>query len=74
MVYVGDEDRDIIAAKKTMIRSIAVTWGYNSQKRLEAVGPDCIVNSPLQIIASLKQKPAAQSGIVLGPGGNAKSE
>jgi phosphoglycolate phosphatase len=52
-VYVGDEDRDIIAAKKAGIKSIAVTWGYNSQKRLKTVGPDHIVGSPGQIIKKL---------------------
>ena len=31
VVYVGDEIRDIDAAKKTRIKVIAVSWGFNSQ-------------------------------------------
>ncbi len=32
--YIGDETRDIDAAKQNHIRSMAVTWGYNSEKAL----------------------------------------
>jgi phosphoglycolate phosphatase len=53
VIYVGDEDRDIIAAKKTKIKNIAVTWGYNSEKKLKKVNPDIIVNSPKEIIEKI---------------------
>ena len=36
VVYVGDETRDIVAARKLGIRVAAVTWGYNSSEALEA--------------------------------------
>lgn len=49
VVYVGDEDRDVIAAKKIKIKNIAVSWGYNSEKRLKKVNPDCIANTPKEI-------------------------
>jgi phosphoglycolate phosphatase len=52
-IYVGDEDRDIIAAKKNKIKNIAVTWGYNSEKKLKEVNPDIIVNSPKEIIEKI---------------------
>ena len=35
MYYVCDEIRDIEAARKSKIKSIAVTWGYNSKEALE---------------------------------------
>jgi HAD superfamily hydrolase (TIGR01549 family) len=50
IVYVGDEDRDIMACKKVNIKNMAVCWGYNAEKRLWALNPDYIVTSPLQII------------------------
>lgn len=33
--YVGDEVRDVEAAKKAGVSSVAVTWGYNSEKLLK---------------------------------------
>ena len=56
VLYVGDEVRDIEAAKKAGIRIAAVTWGYNSKKALEAYKPDYLVTKPeelLQICAVL---------------------
>ena len=50
VMYVGDEDRDIIAAKKIKIKTIAVTWGFNSKEKLSRENPDYIVDSPMQII------------------------
>ena len=53
ITYVGDEDRDIVAAKKIKIKNIAVTWGFNSEERLNKVAPDFIVNTPLQILKKI---------------------
>lgn len=50
IVYVGDEDRDIIACQKVKIKNMAVCWGYNAEKRLRAVAPDFIVTSPVEMI------------------------
>ncbi len=47
--YIGDETRDIEAATKAGIKSIAVTWGYNGPKILKAAKPDWIVNQPSAI-------------------------
>jgi phosphoglycolate phosphatase len=49
VIYVGDETRDIKAAKKAGIRSAAVTWGYNSRKALEAQNPDYLIHSPKEL-------------------------
>lgn len=38
-LYVGDEVRDIEAAKKSGIRSLAVTWGYDSVIKLRESKP-----------------------------------
>lgn len=39
-VYVGDEIRDILAARTLGMRAGAVTWGYNSPEALRAQAPD----------------------------------
>lgn len=44
--YVGDEIRDIEAAKKTGIKSIAVTWGFNTKEALNNYGPDYLIEQP----------------------------
>lgn len=50
VVYIGDEVRDIIAAKKAGVRVAAVTWGYNSLKALKEQEPDYVVNNPKELI------------------------
>ena len=49
--YVGDETRDIVAAKKAGVSAIAVTWGFNTEHILEITGPDCIVHEPHDILS-----------------------
>ena len=49
ILFVGDETRDIEAAKKAGIRIAAVTWGYNSRRSLEAMKPDFVFESPQRI-------------------------
>jgi phosphoglycolate phosphatase-like HAD superfamily hydrolase len=53
IVYIGDEDRDISAAKKLEIKVIAVTWGYNDKGLLEKEKPDYLVDRPEQILEVL---------------------
>ena len=47
--YVCDEVRDIEAAKKSGITSIAVTWGYNTKDALLKEDPDFLVNTPEEL-------------------------
>lgn len=62
IIYVGDEDRDIIACQKVKIKNMAVCWGYNAENRFRAVAPDFIVNSPVEIINILCGKfPASRN-------------
>jgi len=44
--YVCDEVRDIEAARKSGISSIAVTWGYNTKDALIKENPDFLANTP----------------------------
>lgn len=50
MIYIGDEIRDIEAARKVGIKIISVTWGVNSKEKLRAYSPDCLVDSPKEIM------------------------
>ncbi|MBW3587582.1 MAG: HAD-IA family hydrolase [Cyanobacteria bacterium 0813] len=50
VVYVGDEIRDIDAAKKTGIKVIAVGWGFNSPQALAAQNPNFLIKHPQELI------------------------
>lgn len=47
--YVGDEVRDIEAAKHAGVRIISVTWGYNNMAALVAHHPDFVARKPADI-------------------------
>lgn len=49
IIYVGDEDRDIIACKKVGIKCIAVTYGFNDKDRLTKTEPNYIVDTPMEV-------------------------
>ena len=51
--YIGDETRDIEAAHKNHIQSVAVTWGYNSEKALSKYAPSFIARHPDDLLSIL---------------------
>lgn len=53
VVYVGDEIRDIDAARKTRIKVIAVGWGFNSYSALAVHNPDFLIESPQELIGAI---------------------
>ncbi len=48
--YIGDEIRDVQAAKKAGVTSIAVTWGFADKKLLVKYKPDFLVDSPRELL------------------------
>lgn len=48
-IYVGDEMRDIAAARAVGIPIVAVTWGFNSRKILETLHPDYLIDSVCEL-------------------------
>ncbi|MGY6530930.1 MAG: HAD-IA family hydrolase [Cyanobacterium sp.] len=48
--YVGDETRDIVSAKKSHIKVVAVTWGFNSAEILQEYQPDFMINHPQDLL------------------------
>lgn len=53
-IYVGDEVRDIEAAKKIKIQIISVTWGYNGEQILSKYNPDFLAKSVEDILKFAK--------------------
>ncbi len=47
--YVGDEVRDVVAAKKARLKTVSVTWGFNGEEILSAQNPDYIVHTPQEL-------------------------
>ncbi|MCK5214081.1 MAG: HAD-IA family hydrolase [Candidatus Omnitrophica bacterium] len=54
VLYIGDEIRDIIAAKKLGIKVAAVSWGYNSAHTLSSYQPDFLFEQPSDIAAVIE--------------------
>ncbi len=52
--YVGDETRDIEAARKSGVRSIAVTWGLNPPEILALYKPDATIDLPKDLVTLIK--------------------
>jgi len=55
VIYLGDETRDIDAAKQVNIPAIAVTWGFNSRSVLAKHNPDFLIDRPDEIIDVISQ-------------------
>lgn len=49
IVYIGDESRDLDAAKKAHVPIIAVGWGYNNGLLLKSMQPDYFAETPEDI-------------------------
>jgi phosphoglycolate phosphatase-like HAD superfamily hydrolase len=50
VIYIGDEARDVEAAKRLGIKVAAVTWGYNSAKALAVQKPDYLLTRPEELL------------------------
>jgi HAD superfamily hydrolase (TIGR01549 family) len=50
MFYIGDEIRDLRAARKARIDAIAVTWGLNNEQSLAKEEPRYLVHTPAELL------------------------
>lgn len=50
VIYIGDETRDIKAARKSGVQIISVTWGLHSAENLRRHKPDHLVREPSEIL------------------------
>jgi phosphoglycolate phosphatase len=60
-MYVGDEIRDIDAARYCKVPSIAVTWGFNHADTLSGHQPDYLVHQPSELLNLLDVTPALRA-------------
>jgi phosphoglycolate phosphatase-like HAD superfamily hydrolase len=51
--YVGDETRDVIAARAVGLKIASVTWGYNNREALVAKEPDLLAGTPATLLKGL---------------------
>jgi phosphoglycolate phosphatase len=49
-IYIGDETRDIQAAKLARIKIVSVTWGFNTREILSKQRPVFMVDKPKQLL------------------------
>lgn len=54
VIYVGDETRDIEAAKRSQIRVVAVGWGFNSEEALARQHPDVLIHDPADLFTVIE--------------------
>ena len=53
-IYVGDDERDMLAARAAGMRGVAAAYGYlGAEGSVEPWNPDAIVKSPLELLAQL---------------------
>ena len=50
VLYVGDETRDIEAAKEAGLRMAAVDWGYNASSALASLAPEYLLTHPGELL------------------------
>ncbi|MHA7098600.1 HAD hydrolase-like protein [Priestia aryabhattai] len=55
IILIADEHRDIVAARKSEIPIISVTWGYDLEELLSKSNPDFLVRSPLEIMDIIRK-------------------
>lgn len=51
--YVGDETRDVLAAREAGLHSISVTWGYATPAALAAQHPTHLAHTPAELVQIL---------------------
>ena len=54
-VYVGDELRDVQAAKSLNLRVVAVTWGFTRPEALIEARPTAVAHSPQELLKILEE-------------------
>ena len=54
-LYVGDETRDVIAAKTVGMRMLAVSWGFANADFLESLHPTAMAHEPDDIIKIMEE-------------------
>lgn len=48
--YIGDEVRDIEAARKAKVTSVGVTWGFNNVQAIKKASPNILAQKPKDLL------------------------
>lgn len=67
-IYIGDETRDIKAAKDNKIPVISVTWGLHPATLLEKHNPDYLIDTPVNLLSLITSFWKASYGLNWQPG------
>lgn len=51
VIYIGDEPRDIVAARQVQIDAVGVTWGFQPKKAFAQVTPKWLIDKPDELLA-----------------------
>jgi phosphoglycolate phosphatase len=54
-LYVGDEQRDVVAANRCQMPSVAVTWGADLEDQLRTLGPSVLARTPEQVVSAARE-------------------
>lgn len=49
-VYIGDETRDIQAARMAFVKNVSVTWGFNTRAILKKQRPSFLIDKPQELL------------------------
>jgi len=63
VLYVGDELRDVEAAKRAGVRVAAVTWGFHTEALLRSGEPDFVVRDARDLVGLMTQDREHRGGI-----------
>lgn len=55
-LYIGDETRDVRAARLAFIRPVSVSWGFNTRDILKKQRPTYLVDQPAQLLELSERK------------------
>ncbi|MEM9299038.1 MAG: HAD hydrolase-like protein [Bacteroidota bacterium] len=55
LLMIGDEVRDVKAAKKAGVPVVAVDWGFNSAKALKYKKPEYLISKPQELVPILEK-------------------
>ena len=55
VIYVGDETRDMEAARKTRVSALGVCWGANERAAMESEAPEFCIDEPADLLRCAQQ-------------------
>ena len=54
LYYIGDTNGDIKEGNEAKVKTVAVTWGYQTKEKLMKHNPDFVVDAPKELLELLK--------------------